>query len=101
MISQSWRSKSLFEFNFGRMVTVENIHIIPFFFFKKKGDCSKFKCGLGPTQPPILWVPGALSLGVKQLGREADHSLLSSAEVNDAWSYTSTPPIHLYGMVLS
>jgi len=26
---------------------------------------------LGPTQPPIQWVPGALSLGVKWPGREA------------------------------
>jgi hypothetical protein len=34
---------------------------------------------LGPTQPPIQWVPGALSLGVKRPGREADHSLQSSA----------------------
>jgi len=23
----------------------------------------------GPTQPPIQWVPGTLSLGVKQPGR--------------------------------
>jgi len=29
---------------------------------------------LEPTQLPIQWVPGALSLGVKQSGREADHS---------------------------
>jgi hypothetical protein len=29
---------------------------------------------LGPTQPPIQWVPGALSSGVKGPGREADHS---------------------------
>jgi hypothetical protein len=29
---------------------------------------------LGPTQPPIQWVPGALSQGVKWPGREADHS---------------------------
>jgi hypothetical protein len=28
---------------------------------------------LGPTQPPIQWVPEALSLGVKRPGREADH----------------------------
>jgi hypothetical protein len=27
---------------------------------------------LGPTQPHIQWVPGALSLGVKQQEREAD-----------------------------
>jgi hypothetical protein len=26
---------------------------------------------LGPTQPPIQWVPKALTLGVKQPGREA------------------------------
>jgi len=29
---------------------------------------------LGPTQPPIQWVPGALSLGVKWSGCEADRS---------------------------
>jgi hypothetical protein len=46
---------------------------------------------LGPTQP-IQWVPGALSLGVKRLDREADHSPPSSAKVKNAWSYTSTPP---------
>jgi hypothetical protein len=31
---------------------------------------------LGPTQPPIQWVSGALSFGVKRPGREADHSHL-------------------------
>jgi hypothetical protein len=46
---------------------------------------------LRPTQPPIQWVPGALSLGVKRPVREADHSSASSAEVKTAWSYTSTP----------
>jgi hypothetical protein len=29
--------------------------------------------------------------GVKRLGREANHSPPSSAEVKNAWSYTSTP----------
>jgi hypothetical protein len=43
---------------------------------------------LGLTQPPIQWVPGDLSLGVKLLGRETDHSPPSSAEVKNAWSYT-------------
>jgi hypothetical protein len=38
---------------------------------------------LGPTQPPIQWVPGTLSLGVKRQGREADHSPPSSAEVKE------------------
>jgi hypothetical protein len=46
---------------------------------------------LGPTQPPIQQVPGALSLGVKRPGREADLSPPSSAEVKNAWSYTCTP----------
>jgi hypothetical protein len=43
---------------------------------------------LGLTQPPIQWLPGALSLGVKQLKRETGHSPPSSAEVKNAWSYT-------------
>jgi hypothetical protein len=44
---------------------------------------------LGPTQPPTQWVPGALSLGLKRPGREADHSPPTSAGIN-AWSCTST-----------
>jgi hypothetical protein len=38
---------------------------------------------LGPTQPPIEWVPEGISPGVKQPGREAGRS--------QQWSYTSTP----------
>jgi len=37
----------------------------------------------GPTQPPVQWVPGALSLWVKLPGGEADHSPPSSAEVKE------------------
>jgi hypothetical protein len=44
---------------------------------------------LGTTQPPVQWVPGALSLGVKLQGREADQSPPSSAEIKNAWSYFS------------
>jgi hypothetical protein len=29
---------------------------------------------LGPTQPPIQWVSGPISLGVKWAGREAAHT---------------------------
>jgi hypothetical protein len=36
---------------------------------------------LGPTQPPFQWVPGALSLGVKQPGHGADYSLPPSAGI--------------------
>jgi hypothetical protein len=41
------------------------------------------RTALRPTQPPIQWVPGALSMGVKRQGREADHSPPSSAEVKE------------------
>jgi hypothetical protein len=44
-----------------------------------------------PTQPPIQWVAGTISLEVEQQEREADPSHPSTAEVNNAWSYTSTP----------
>jgi hypothetical protein len=46
---------------------------------------------LGSTQPPIQWVPGALSPKVKRPGREADHSPPTSAEIKKMWIYTSTP----------
>jgi len=41
------------------------------------------RTALGPTQPPIQRVLGALSLGVKRPGREADHSPPSSTEVKE------------------
>jgi hypothetical protein len=59
------------------------------------------RTALGSTQRPIQWVPGALSLGVKRPVREADHSPTSNAEVKNAWSYTSIPPVRLHGAVLS
>jgi hypothetical protein len=43
-------------------------------------------------KPPIQWVTGALSLGVKRPVREADHSPPPSAEVKKMWICTSTPP---------
>jgi hypothetical protein len=59
------------------------------------------RMALGPTQPPIQWILLALSLMVKWLGHETDHSPPSSAEVKNVWSYTSIPPIHIHGVVLS
>jgi hypothetical protein len=41
------------------------------------------RTALVPTQPPIQWLLGALSLGIKRPGREADHSPPSSAEVKE------------------
>jgi hypothetical protein len=55
---------------------------------------------LGPTQPPIQWVPGALSLWVKRPGREADHSS-PSAEVKEYVELYLHSPILLHGVVLS
>jgi hypothetical protein len=60
-----------------------------------------FRPVLGRTQPPIQWEPEPLSMGIRRPGREADHSRPSSAEVKNVWSYTSTPPICLHGVVLS
>jgi len=60
------------------------------------------KPATGPL--PVHWVPGAPSLTVKCLGREADDSLPYRPEVKNAWSSSSTshyPPIRLHGMVLS
>jgi nitrate reductase NapE component len=47
------------------------------------------RTALVPTQPPIQWVPGTVSAGLKRPGREAEHSP------------PSTPPIRLYDVVLS
>jgi len=59
------------------------------------------RTAVGSTQPPIQRLPGALSLGVKRPGREADHSPPFSAEVNNTWSYIPTPPIRLHGVMLN
>jgi hypothetical protein len=40
-------------------------------------------------------------LGVKRPWSETDRSPPSSAEVKNTWSYTSTTPIPLHGVVLS
>jgi hypothetical protein len=41
------------------------------------------RMALVSTQPPIQWVLGAVSLGVKRPVREAGHSPPSSAEVKE------------------
>jgi hypothetical protein len=55
-------------------------------------DCQQWKMllfstvsrpALGPSQPPIQWVPEALSRGVRRQGHEADHSPPFSAEVKN------------------
>jgi hypothetical protein len=51
--------------------------------------------GSGAHQSPIQWEPA-----LKCLGHTADYSPATSAEVKNAWNYTSTPPIRLHGVVL-
>jgi hypothetical protein len=52
----------------------------------------KSRLTLGPIEPPIQRVVEGLSSWVKRPRREADHSPLSTAEVEKAWSYISTLP---------
>jgi hypothetical protein len=59
------------------------------------------RLALGFTQPPIQWVPGALSLGVKRPVREADHSPPASAEVKKNVDLYIHSPIRLHGVVLN
>jgi hypothetical protein len=55
---------------------------------------------LCPTQPPIQWIPRALSLGVKQPGLAAMTHFYLLPRVNEDWSYTFTPTLQHHGMVL-
>jgi hypothetical protein len=54
-----------------------------------------------PPQPPNKRVTGAISLGTKRPGRDADHLHPSSVEIKNAWNHTSTLPISLHGVVLN
>jgi hypothetical protein len=56
---------------------------------------------LWPTQPPIQWVTGALSLGVKRPAPEADYWPSSSTEVKECVEPYLNSPIRLRGVVLS
>jgi hypothetical protein len=46
---------------------------------------------LRPIQPPIQWVPGVLSLGVKQQQREADNLPPSSAQFKNGGAIPPLP----------
>jgi len=57
----------------------------------------RIQTGSGAAQPPIKWVPGSFSPGVKRPVREADHSSQRSFEVKNAWSYTPLPHTSSWG----
>jgi len=61
-----------------------------------------FRTTLGPTETPLhLVLEAIITLGVKRLGREADHSPPSSAEVKNTSNCTFIHPIRLHGVVLN
>jgi hypothetical protein len=53
------------------------------------------------AQTTIQLVQGAVTPGIRQPEREADHSSPSNAEVKNAWSYTSILPVHFNGAMLN
>jgi hypothetical protein len=55
----------------------------------------RLKPALGPTQPPIQWVHGALSLGVKQPGHELSHSPPSSSKVKNSGAIPPLPNVFM------
>ena len=65
-------------------------------------DCSNvsakgFRSPLGPTQPPVQWLPWTFSQ--RQSGRtQTNHSHPSGTEIKNEGSYPSTLPIRLHGV---
>jgi hypothetical protein len=66
-------------------------------FFSLRHRCVQTDAGVHPTSYPTD--AKAPNSEVKRPGREAYHSLLSSTEFKNAWSYTSTPSIRLHNVV--
>jgi hypothetical protein len=56
---------------------------------------------LGPTQPSIQWVPGALPPVAKRPGREADYSTPNSSGGQENLDLYIHSPMRLYGVVLN
>jgi len=51
-----------------------------------------FRPALGPSQPPVQWVPGpSPPRGLNDRGVKLTTSPLYRTEVKKTWSYTSTP----------
>jgi hypothetical protein len=66
------------------------------------GTGARCRWGLGPTQPPIQWVPGALSLGTESCrGVKLTTHLHLVPRSKNEWSYMSTLPIRPHGVLPS
>jgi hypothetical protein len=61
-----------------------------FFLFAPGAHSASYSMGTGSITP-----------GVNRPELKADHSPPSSSEVKNKWSYTSTPPVGLNGVVFS
>jgi hypothetical protein len=65
------------------------IHLTEWYFVKYRDNFTltlpaiTSRTALEPTQPPIQWILGALSLGVNRSEPEAGHSPPSSAEIKE------------------
>jgi len=66
--------------------------------FYRRHHCSHTDSGTHPASYPTD--TGDISPGAKRLGYEADHLTPYSAEVNNAWTYISTPPYVFMGWCL-
>jgi hypothetical protein len=57
------------------------------------------KPGLRPTQSPIQWVPGTISLGVKRQGCEADLYLMPRSRMVKLYLQSPTLPFFLHSII--
>jgi hypothetical protein len=86
-VTASFKMKLFFEINYPRFTQLKREYWVLRFDSPRGLGIFLFttasRTAQGPTQPPIQWVPGVLSRGVKRSGREADHTPPSSGEIKE------------------